>query len=934
MSEDNNNQNNSVNDNGEFEKIDRNRLRGNIGEDEEEKAANNEQSEEQEVENETKQDDKLNAQDMQQIAKSGASLAKNAATGNVVGAAKDALNLAKNKKVRNKMIRHAIIQFAAPFLLIIFLAAAFLGILGAVADTVGEVLGGIGQAIVDFFTVDESDGAIVVSDEQIDTIINSIEAQGISTEDLKLLGDYDENASEAEKQRAVRKYIRKFYEAQALTETLNYYHYDSTNDTTFGAIYVYRANGDVNEDISNREEITYISYDKMQEMIANNNIEAAKHFSIDDSENLVVASYSETIVQNSNGQDNSHTYTVSSRTINYKSLVSQYTTKMNFLIDLTLISQNPEFVSAVVDLIKDSRIEITIMDNTTTNVKTVTNSYTLNVHVEADRGATPGTSGSYYNVDDSYERTSSTTTTTITRTPSIQINYVKTWFCEQRKNYTKDIDGPNEISNVTTHPADEAQPEGDGSWKTNQTTTTVETSTTESYKDVGSGEGLVFTLGEQGDGERYENGEIDEPTFVGLMETEYRIPYSTREEAAGTNLISGAEMLFYLLQKDPDLENMEIIMRYAFNQYLGYEKYEVTLDGSIFEIKDFVPLNSSGSSDDLLLEYIGYWESGPNGPKKNADGTKYIIIDDGVGNLAVGHGVDIYNSGMAYKFIEAGYTIAEGAEVDIEFVDAIKLEILQRNKNDVNALGLDLTGYQFNALVSFCYNCGSASGFKTAYNAYWNQERDDKFEEKDPNADLTHQLYTQYFSQYIHAGDQVLQGLIRRRRSEWTLFQTGYYDVLNKWHPDSGDLTGDSQIEDGYFAYPCPGHTWSTYSGHEGIDISWPGCEGEPVYAAQAGTVSLVQTGHVNNQGSSGMASYGNCVFIQHENGWESRYAHMTSVVVSQGEHVEQGQLLGYIGNTGNSYGAHLHISLYDPSGNEGSGSRNWAEIAWPQYRG
>lgn len=86
MSEDNNNnnQNDSVNDNGEFEKIDRNRLRGNIGEDEEENAANNEQPEEQEIENETKQDDKLNAQDMQQIAKSGASLAKNAATGNVV----------------------------------------------------------------------------------------------------------------------------------------------------------------------------------------------------------------------------------------------------------------------------------------------------------------------------------------------------------------------------------------------------------------------------------------------------------------------------------------------------------------------------------------------------------------------------------------------------------------------------------------------------------------------------------------------------------------------------------------------------------------------------------------------------------------------------------------------------------------------------------
>lgn len=940
MSEDNNNnnQNNSVNDNGEFEKIDRNRLRGNIGEDEEENAANNEQPEEQEVENETKQDDKLNAQDMQQIAKSGASLAKNAATGNVVGAAKDALNLAKNKKVRNKMIRHAIIQFAAPFLLIIFLAAAFLGILGAVADTVGEVLGGIGQAIVDFFTVDESDGAIIISDEQIDTIINSIEEQGISTEDLKLLGDYEENASEAEKQRAVRKYIRKFYEAQALTETLNYYHRDSTDDVTYGAIYVYRANDDVTEDISNRQALTYISYDRMQEMVSNNNRDAANYFSIDDSDNLVIASVSETIVETGTSEaglaQQSHTYTVVTRTINYKSIVSQYTTKMNFLIDLTLISQNPEFVSAVVDLIKDSRIEVTIMDTTTTNVNTVTNSYTLNVHVEADRGATPGTSGSYYNVDESYERTEVTRTTTITRSPAVKVNHVKTWFCEQTIEYSKKTDGPNQITNSTTTAPNETPPEGDGSWKTNQTTTIVETSTTESYEESVRGDVSFDVLGKQGDGERYANGEIDEPTFVGLMETEFRIPYSTREEAAGSNLVSGAEMLFYLLQKDADLESMETIMRYALYLYSGRDFGVTELDGSIFEIQDFVSLNSSGSSDDLLLEYIGYWESGPNGPRKNADGTKYIIIDDGVGNLAVGHGVDIYNSGYLNRFIEAGYTIAEGAEVDIEFVDNIKLEIISKNKAAVDALGLDLTGYQFNALVSFCYNCGNVNGFKTLYNTYWNQERDDKFEEKDSNADLTHQLYTQYFSQYVHANGQILAGLQRRRRSEWTLFQTGYYDVLNKWHPDSGDLTGDSQIEDGYFAYPCPGHTWSTYSGHEGIDISWPGCEGEPVYAAQAGTVSLVQTGHVNNQGSSGMASYGNCVFIQHENGWESRYAHMTSVVVSQGEHVEQGQLLGYIGNTGNSYGAHLHISLYDPSGNEGSGSRNWAEIAWPQYRG
>ena len=165
MSEENNNnnsqnteninQNNSVNDNEEFEKLNRNRLKGSIEDEEEENAANSDNSDEQEQQ----EDDKLNAQDMQEIAKSGASLAKNAATGNVVGAAKDALNLAKNKKVRNKIIRHTILQIAGPFLLILLLVAALFGIFGAVADTVGEVLGGIGQAIVDFFTVDESDGA-------------------------------------------------------------------------------------------------------------------------------------------------------------------------------------------------------------------------------------------------------------------------------------------------------------------------------------------------------------------------------------------------------------------------------------------------------------------------------------------------------------------------------------------------------------------------------------------------------------------------------------------------------------------------------------------------------------------------------------------------------------------------------------------------------
>ena len=93
--------------------------------------------------------------------------------------------------------------------------------------------------------------------------------------------------------------------------------------------------------------------------------------------------------------------------------------------------------------------------------------------------------------------------------------------------------------------------------------------------------------------------------------------------------------------------------------------------------------------------------------------------------------------------------------------------------------------------------------------------------------------------------------------------------------------------------------------------------------------MTVVQNGYGNMQGAGGMLSYGNCVFINHGNGWESRYAHMTAAVVQPGQYVQEGQLIGYVGNTGNSYGAHLHLALYY-NGSPSSGGVIYAEQAWP----
>lgn len=82
------------------------------------------------------------------------------------------------------------------------------------------------------------------------------------------------------------------------------------------------------------------------------------------------------------------------------------------------------------------------------------------------------------------------------------------------------------------------------------------------------------------------------------------------------------------------------------------------------------------------------------------------------------------------------------------------------------------------------------------------------------------------------------------------------------------------------------------------------------IIAHSAGKVIWVQTGHKHNQGSNGNASYGNAVKIKHNNGYYTLYAHLNRVDVKVGQTVKKGQVIGYMGDTGNAYGAHLHFEV------------------------
>lgn len=157
----------------------------------------------------------------------------------------------------------------------------------------------------------------------------------------------------------------------------------------------------------------------------------------------------------------------------------------------------------------------------------------------------------------------------------------------------------------------------------------------------------------------------------------------------------------------------------------------------------------------------------------------------------------------------------------------------------------------------------------------------------------------------IEAGDMVMIPGGQREIQQWIIptiargaagVSSGIYGAGACSGPFQGLYGG------GGFIWPTIGHTLSGndyWSGHLAIDIGL--VIGEPIFAADAGVVVF-----------SGWASggYGNVVVIDHGNGYQTLYAHLSGVASGCGQSVVQGQTIGYGGNTGNSTGAHLHFEV------------------------
>ncbi len=144
--------------------------------------------------------------------------------------------------------------------------------------------------------------------------------------------------------------------------------------------------------------------------------------------------------------------------------------------------------------------------------------------------------------------------------------------------------------------------------------------------------------------------------------------------------------------------------------------------------------------------------------------------------------------------------------------------------------------------------------------------------------------------------------------------RTAILDEYNKANAELNALmgTGSADYVGGYFAWPVPGFTyvssgygWRTLYGaanfHGGIDIAGGGIYGANVIASNDGTVirALYYT-----------TGYGYHVMLDHGgNNW-TVYGHLSSIAVSYGQYVHQGETVGRVGSTGNSTGPHLHFEI------------------------
>lgn len=170
--------------------------------------------------------------------------------------------------------------------------------------------------------------------------------------------------------------------------------------------------------------------------------------------------------------------------------------------------------------------------------------------------------------------------------------------------------------------------------------------------------------------------------------------------------------------------------------------------------------------------------------------------------------------------------------------------------------------------------------------------------------------YKELMKQGLSQEEIILQAIKKiDKLKKQMLIQTNSYDEINRMAEDKNIMLAAipaiqpvsnkelKRLASGYGPRIHP--IYKTRRMHNGIDFSAP--RGTPIYATGNGTVEVVR---------SNFSGYGKEVVINHGYGYKTRYAHMESFNIRQGQQVKRGECIGYVGNTGSSTAPHCHYEV------------------------
>ncbi|NLZ45628.1 MAG: peptidoglycan DD-metalloendopeptidase family protein [Clostridiales bacterium] len=300
----------------------------------------------------------------------------------------------------------------------------------------------------------------------------------------------------------------------------------------------------------------------------------------------------------------------------------------------------------------------------------------------------------------------------------------------------------------------------------------------------------------------------------------------------------------------------------------------------------------------------------------------YISGDDSYGNILL-NSSDFYDMLMRYELVQrvADHDNAIIAEL-IDLTKQLESQEIALN-NQMAELEEQQTAYEISKEEQTAQRIKLTDLYSSS------EEKIDQYQASLDDAHDSHDIIHQYESELDDIIDDLIKQEEARKKAEEEARKKAEEEAKkNNQKPGNSGTGGSSSSSNrpsgsGVFLWPVPGYYKITYgmgwrwgSMHKGIDISQSGINGANIVASDSGKVIRVSNScphnykkEINKSCKCG-GGYGRHVVIDHGNGFITLYAHATSINVSVGQEVKQGQVIGTVGSTGWSTGPHLHFEI------------------------